>query len=152
MELKIRLAKIDDSHTIAGFQLKMAIETENLKLDNETVQKGVKAVFEKPELGQYFIADTDGKIIASMLTTFEWSDWRNAQVWWLQSVYVLPEFRQKGNFKKMYEFVKILADMNENVGGIRLYVDKTNVRAQEVYKAVGMNGEHYQVFEWMKEF
>jgi len=152
MELKIRLAKIDDSHTIAGFQLKMAIETENLKLDNETVQKGVKAVFEKPELGQYFIADTDGKIIASMLTTFEWSDWRNAQVWWLQSVYVLPEFRQKGIFKKMYEFVKILADMNENVGGIRLYVDKTNVRAQEVYKAVGMNGEHYQVFEWMKEF
>jgi len=152
MELKIRLAKIDDSHTIAGFQLKMAIETENLKLDNETVQKGVKAVFEKPELGQYFIAETDGKIIASMLTTFEWSDWRNAQVWWLQSVYVLPEFRQKGIFKKMYEFVKILADMNENVGGIRLYVDKTNVRAQEVYKAVGMNGEHYQVFEWMKEF
>jgi len=152
MELKIRLAKIDDSHTIAGFQLKMAIETENLKLDNETVQKGVKAVFEKPELGQYFIADTDGKIIASMLTTFEWSDWRNAQVWWLQSVYVLPEFRQQGIFKKMYEFVKILADMNENVGGIRLYVDKTNVRAQEVYKAVGMNGEHYQVFEWMKEF
>ena len=152
MEPKIRLAKIDDSHTIAGFQLKMAIETENLKLDSETVQKGVKAVFEKPELGQYFVAENDGKIIASMLTTFEWSDWRNAQVWWLQSVYVLPEFRQQGIFTKMYEFVKILADMNENVGGIRLYVDKTNVRAQQVYKAVGMNGEHYQVFEWMKEF
>jgi len=152
MELKIRLAKIDDSHTIAGFQLKMAIETENLKLDNETVQKGVKAVFEKPKLGQYFVAENDGKIIASMLTTFEWSDWRNAQVWWLQSVYVLPEFRQQGIFKKMYEFVKTLAKKDEKVGGIRLYVDKTNVRAQEVYKAVGMNGEHYQVFEWMKEF
>jgi len=152
MEPKIRLAKIDDSHTIAAFQLKMAIETENLKLDNETVQKGVKAVFEKPKLGQYFVAENDGKIIASMLTTFEWSDWRNAQVWWLQSVYVLPEFRQQGIFKMMYEFVKIFAEKDENVGGIRLYVDKTNVRAQEVYKAVGMNGEHYQVFEWMKEF
>ena len=152
MELKIRLAKIHDSHTIAGFQLKMAIETENLKLDSETVQKGVKAVFEKPKLGQYFVAENDGKIIASMLTTFEWSDWRNAQVWWLQSVYVLPEFRQQGIFKMMYEFVKIFAEKDENVGGIRLYVDKTNVRAQEVYKAVGMNGEHYQVFEWMKEF
>jgi len=152
MEPKIRLAKIDDSIAIAGFQIRMAIETENLQLDTETVGKGVKAVFKKPELGQYFVAENDGNIIASMLTTFEWSDWRNAQVWWLQSVYVLPEFRQQGIFKKMYEFVKTLADMNENVGGIRLYVDKSNVRAQEVYKAVGMNGEHYQVFEWMKEF
>jgi len=152
MEPKIRLAKIGDSPTIAGFQLKMAIETENLQLDTETVGKGVKAVFEKPELGQYFVAEKDGQIIASMLTTFEWSDWRNAQVWWLQSVYVIPEFRRQGIFKRMYDFVKILAESDANVGGIRLYVDKTNVRAQEVYKAVGMNGEHYQVFEWMKEF
>ena len=152
MEPNIRLAKSDDILTIAGFQLKMAIETENLKLDAETVGKGVKAVFEKPELGQYFVAEKDGQIIASMLTTFEWSDWRNAQVWWLQSVYVIPEFRRQGIFKRMYDFVKILAKNDTNVGGIRLYVDKTNVRAQEVYKAVGMNGEHYQVFEWMKEF
>jgi ribosomal protein S18 acetylase RimI-like enzyme len=152
MEPKIRLAKIDDSLTIAGFQLKMAIETENLQLDAETVGKGVNAVFEKPELGQYFVAEKDGQIIASMLTTFEWSDWRNAQVWWLQSVFVIPDFRRQGIFKRMYDFVKILAENDENVGGIRLYVDKTNVRAQEVYKAVGMNGEHYQVFEWMKEF
>jgi ribosomal protein S18 acetylase RimI-like enzyme len=152
MEPKIRLAKIDDSITIAGFQLKMAIETENLKLDNETVQKGVKAVFEKPGFGQYLVAEKDGQIIASMLTTFEWSDWRNAQVWWLQSVYVIPEFRRQGIFKRMYDFVKTLAMNDENVGGIRLYVDKSNVRAQQVYKAVGMNGEHYQVFEWMKEF
>jgi GNAT superfamily N-acetyltransferase len=152
MEPKIRLAKDGDRFVIAGFQKKMAKETENLKLDDLTVGKGVRKVFKKPKLGQYFVAEIDGKIIASMLTTFEWSDWRNAQVWWLQSVYVLPEFRQQGIFKKMYEFVKTLADMNENVGGIRLYVDKSNVRAQEVYKAVGMNGEHYQVFEWMKEF
>jgi ribosomal protein S18 acetylase RimI-like enzyme len=152
MEPKIRLARIDDSLAIAAFQLKMAIETENLQLDTETVGKGVKAVFEKPELGQYFVAEKDGQIIASMLTTFEWSDWRNAQVWWLQSVYVIPEFRRQGIFKRMYDFVKILAENDANVGGIRLYVDKTNVRAQEVYKAVGMNGEHYQVFEWMKEF
>lgn len=152
MEPKIRLAKIDDSFAISGFQLKMAIETENLQLETETVGKGVNAVFEKPELGQYFVAEKDGQIIASMLTTFEWSDWRNAQVWWLQSVYVIPEFRRQGIFKRMYEFVKILAENDDNVGGIRLYVDKTNVRAQEVYKAVGMNGEHYQVFECMKEF
>lgn len=152
MEPKIRLAKIDDSLTIAAFQIRMAIETENLQLDTETVGKGVNAVFEKPELGQYFVAEKDGQIIASMLTTFEWSDWRNAQVWWLQSVYVIPEFRRQGIFKRMYEFIKILAENDENVGGIRLYVDKTNVRAQEVYKAVGMNGEHYQVFECMKEF
>ncbi len=152
MEPKIRLAKIDDSLAIAAFQLKMAIETENLQLEAETVGKGVNAVFEKPGFGQYFVAEKDGQIIASMLTTFEWSDWRNAQVWWLQSVYVIPEFRRQGIFKRMYDFVKILAKNDTNVGGIRLYVDKTNVRAQEVYKAVGMNGEHYQVFEWMKEF
>ena len=152
MEPKIRLAKIDDSLAIAAFQLKMAIETENLQLEAETVGKGVNAVFEKPGFGQYFVAEKDGQIIASMLTTFEWSDWRNAQVWWLQSVYVIPEFRRQGIFKRMYDFVKILAENEANVGGIRLYVDKTNVRAQQVYKVVGMNGEHYQVFEWMKEF
>jgi len=152
MEPKIRIAKIDDSLTIAAFQLKMAIETENLQLDIETVEKGVKAVFDNPGFGQYYVAENDGEIIASLLTTFEWSDWRNASVWWLQSVYVIPEFRQHGIFKKLYMFVKDLAQKDENVCGIRLYVDKTNTQAQQVYKAIGMNGEHYQVFEWMKKF
>jgi ribosomal protein S18 acetylase RimI-like enzyme len=152
VEPKIRYATIDDIETIAGFQIKMAIETENLQLDIGTVEKGVKAVFDNPGFGQYFVAENDGEIIASLLTTFEWSDWRNASVWWLQSVYVIPEFRQKGIFRKMYHYVKSLVQNDENVGGIRLYVDRTNTRAQQVYKAAGMNGEHYRVFEWMKNF
>jgi GNAT superfamily N-acetyltransferase len=148
------LITIGEKHhirTIAEFQLKMAKETEDLKLDLETVLKGVTAVFDKPELGQYFVVSSNNSMVASLLITYEWSDWRNAMVWWIQSVYVAPEHRRKGVFSLMYSHVKSLVLKDEHTGGLRLYVDKVNKNAQKTYKNVGMNGEHYQLFEWMKE-
>ncbi len=148
--IQIRLATEEEHKIIAGFQVMMAAETENLHLDEETVTTGVISVFRNPEKGKYFVAVSDDKVIASLLITFEWSDWRNAWVWWIQSVYVLPDYRKKGIFKQMFDHIKSYAQKDTDVAGLRLYVDKTNHRAIKVYKKIGMNGEHYQVFEWMK--
>lgn len=152
MNLNIRKGKPSDAGTIAAFQILMAKETEEIDLDRQTVNKGVEAIFETPGLGQYFVAETDGKIVASLMTTFEWSDWRNSTVWWLQSVYVLPEYRQKGIFKKMYNFIKEQVLSLDEVSGIRLYMVHSNHRAAKVYKNVGMDGERYRMFEWMKDY
>jgi len=149
----VREAQQDEFLIIVSFQEKMALETENLKLSRETLKKGVKALFSNPSRGKYYVVeDTDGTIAASLLTTFEWSDWRNSTVLWIQSVYVLPEYRKSGIFSKMYEYIKDIMNSNPEYSGIRLYVDKTNTNAQKVYNRVGMNGEHYQLFEEMKDF
>lgn len=150
MKYQISQANKEHIKTIADFQLKMALETENLQLDYHTVCKGVSAVIDQPELGQYFIVTHHQEVIASLLITYEWSDWRNARVWWIQSVYVLNAYRRTGVFNKMYGYIQSLVKADHAAGGIRLYVDKTNINAQKAYRKVGMNGEHYQLFEWMK--
>ena len=128
----------------------MAWETEKLKLVPDIVEKGVNAVFANKALGQYWIAEEDGNTIASLLITYEWSDWRNSNVWWFQSVYVLPEYRRKGIFRSMYNHIKDEAD-KQNIAGLRLYVETNNTRAQRTYEALGMQNEHYTMFEWLKE-
>ena len=138
-----------DASAIIEFQLAMARETEELELDREVLTAGVNAVFADPALGRYYIAEDDGRVIGSLMITYEWSDWRNGMVWWIQSVYVIPEFRRRGVYAGLYSHVKGIVEQS-TVRGIRLYVDKRNVPAQEVYTRLGMNGEHYLVFEWMK--
>jgi GNAT superfamily N-acetyltransferase len=128
----------------------MAWETEKMTLSPETVTRGVNAVFENQSRGQYYIADADGKVVASLLITCEWSDWRNCNVWWFQSVYVLPEFRRQGIFRKMYLLVKSRA-VEEGVAGLRLYVETGNAKAKETYEALGMSSEHYSFYEWMRK-
>lgn len=127
----------------------MARETEDLELDRDILTRGVNALFADPALGRYYVAESDGRVVASLMITYEWSDWRNGMVWWIQSVYVLPEFRRRGAYAGLYAHVKALVDQS-TVRGIRLYVDKRNAGAREVYARLGMNGEHYLVFEWMK--
>jgi len=145
-----REATEQEYKVIAGFQQKMALETENFHLDIDTVLKGVQAVFKDASKGKYYIVEEDGKVISSLLTTYEWSDWRNSKVIWIQSVYVLPQYRAKGVFKLMYSEIKKIVSENPNYSGIRLYVDKTNLKAQKVYNKVGMQGEHYSLFEDME--
>lgn len=148
--IQIREGKPEDVATIVRFQLAMANETEGLELNPVVVEKGVKSVFDDPGKGRYFVAESKKKVVASLLITFEWSDWRNATVYWMQSVYVLPEFRKKGVFGKMYRYIQNIVHEKDEISGIRLYVDSENLAAQEVYKKLGMNGEHYHLFEWMK--
>ncbi len=146
----IRNAHTSDIETIAGFQAAMAMETENIKLDPETVIKGVKAVFDEPSKGFYLISEIEDEVVACLMITLEWSDWRASTIWWIQSLYVKPEWRKKGIYKNMYIHLKEKMTGNDSVGGIRLYVDKSNTRAQKVYEALGMDGEHYRLYEDIK--
>ena len=147
----IRQANENDSASIVEFQLAMALETEQLNLHKPTVLKGVTAVFADPSKGIYYVAETNGQVIGSLLTTFEWSDWRNGTVLWIQSVYVRPKFRKQSIFSRLYKHIQELVVSNPDLRGIRLYADKTNTSAHGVYEHLGMTAEHYQMFEWMKE-
>jgi GNAT superfamily N-acetyltransferase len=145
-----RVATVSDIDSIAKFQIAMARETEGIALDADTCTAGVRAVFENPGLGKYFVGELEGRIVCSCLITYEWSDWRNGVVWWIQSVYVIAEARRKGIYAGMYEHIQNLALADNRVQGVRLYVDQRNSSAQAVYSRLGMNGDHYRVFEWMK--
>lgn len=148
--ISIRKATPSDALAIIDFQQKMAWETEEMKLASETVTRGVNAVFQDQWRGQYYVAEADNKVIASLLITYEWSDWRNCNVWWFQSVYVLPEYRRQGVFRKMYSYIKQLAE-EQDIAGLRLYVETKNTRAQKTYEALGMSSEHYSFYEWMRK-
>ena len=150
MEIRTREADVTDAVDIAAFQQAMARETEDVELNPHTVARGVQAVFDQPSRGRYFVAESGGVVIASLLITYEWSDWRDGNVWWIQSVYVRPEHRRRGVYAQMYQHVKGIALDDDGIRGIRLYVDRRNAPAQDVYRHCGMNGEHYLVFEWMK--
>lgn len=133
--------------------MKMAHETEDLDLDRDALYKGIAAVFEDPNKGIYYVAVNEkDEVVGCLLTTPEWSEWRNGTVVWIQSVYVRKKFRGQGVFKKMYNFLKEMVEADEQLKGLRLYVEKENVAAQKVYTALGMKDEHYHFFEWMKEF
>ena len=146
---EVRKAIPEDLQSIAEFQIKMAWETERFALSPETVTNGVKAVFDKTGRGQYWVATDNGKVIASLLITYEWSDWRNTDIWWIQSVYVISDFRRKGVFRKMYSHIKAEAE-KQNIAALRLYVETNNVTAQKTYEAIGMKSEHYRLYEWLK--
>jgi GNAT superfamily N-acetyltransferase len=148
--ITIRKAEPSDTEAIIYFQVNMAWETESMQLIPEVVTKGVNAVFEDPSRGRYYVAEKDGHKIASLLITYEWSDWRNCNVWWIQSVYVVPEFRRKGVFKKLYSYVRQLAE-EQDIAGLRLYVETRNSTARKTYEALGMSSEHYSFYEWMRK-
>ncbi|NLR92247.1 GNAT family N-acetyltransferase [Flammeovirga agarivorans] len=142
----------DEKHieTIADFQVKMALETEDYKLDFETVKKGVQHVIDNQSVGRYVLVMDGDKCIASMLNLYEWSDWRCGNVLWIHSLFVIEEYRRKGIFRMMYDYVKNEVDATEELRGLRLYVEKNNDRAQTTYKAMGMTKEHYDMYEWLK--
>jgi len=146
--ITIRKAGRDDAKAIISFQKAMAMETEAVDLKTDVVSLGVAAVFDDPGKGKYYVAEDDGDVVASLMITYEWSDWRNADIWWFQSVYVVPEYRRKGIFRMMYDHIK-REGMEQGIAGLRLYVESENIRAQKTYEAMGMDGGHYRTFEWM---
>jgi GNAT superfamily N-acetyltransferase len=144
----VRPATLADLDAIVAGNLALAEESENLRLDRETLRAGVGALLEGRAPGRYWVADSEGVVVGQLLITFEWSDWRNRMVWWIQSVYVAPPARRGGVFRALYDHVRTEA-RREGAAGLRLYVDVTNSRAQAVYAALGMKGDHYRVFEDM---
>lgn len=146
----VREARITDIPSLLDFQLKMALETENIQLEILPLTQGMNKLFKDPARGKYYVAEEGGEVIGCLMTTFEWSEWRCGTILWIQSVYVASPWRNKGVFKKMYTHVHELVSADPDMKGIRLYVDKTNTTAQKVYSGLGMNGDHYTVYEWIK--
>lgn len=151
MSIFVREANIEDHSAIVDFQLAMALETENLQLDKEVLSKGVLSVLEDKTKARYFIADSDGLAVGVLMITLEWSDWRNGWVWWIQSVYTKPGYRKMGVYKLLYNHVKDIVQKSMDIMGLRLYVDKRNIKAQQVYESLGMTCEHYTTYEWMRD-
>jgi GNAT superfamily N-acetyltransferase len=148
--IQVRRAEVSDRDTLVEFQIRLAKESEGLDLDRAKVTKGVQAVFDKPSLGAYWVARSGEHVVACLLTLPEWSDWRNGTVVWIHSVYVLPEFRRRGVFRRMYETLRDQVQTSKDLMGLRLYVDKRNTSAQQAYKRLGMDSQHYDLFEWVK--
>ena len=149
-EIRVRPATANDAPALADSQVLMARETEGLELPPPTVLRGVRAVLDDPGKGNYYVAEQAGQIIGCLLITREWSDWRCAWVWWIQSVYIIPSARRRGVFRALYLHILGLARQSPDVRALRLYVDKRNTVAHEVYETLGMNGDHYRLYEWAK--
>jgi ribosomal protein S18 acetylase RimI-like enzyme len=147
--MNIRLAEKSDAPALVEFNQAMALETEGKTLDAQVLQSGVESVFHDDKKGFYVVAEEDGLIVGGLMITFEWSDWRDNWFWWIQSVYILPEYRARGIYRLLYDFVRETAREKEDVCGFRLYVEKENVRAQKVYEKLGMEASHYLMYEEM---
>ena len=149
--LRIRPAAASDADLLARWAQAMALETEHRQLDATTVQAGVVAGIADPARARYFIAmhgrETMGNAVGTLMLTHEWSDWRNGDWWWIQSVYVAPQARRQGVFAALYQHVEQLARQTPGVIGLRLYVERDNAAAQQTYAALGMTDAGYRIFE-----
>ncbi len=145
--LVIRRATARDADAIVRNNIALAYESEAKQLDPLTAMRGARAVLEDASKGFYLIAERNGTVVGQLMITFEWSDWRNAMYWWIQSVYVLPNARRGGAFRSLYEQVSALAKSKKDICGIRLYVKSANAAAQKAYKVLGMRRTHYDIYE-----
>ena len=152
-QIQVRLATMADLDALVAFNAALAKETEQRDLDQSTLRAGVKAILQDSKKGWYAIAehtpDSDkAEVVGQILVTFEWSDWRNANFWWLQSLYVDPRHRQKGVFRSLYEHVQTQAHRNrEDISGFRLYVEQENFPAHEAYAHLGFRETVYRMYE-----
>ncbi|HUB08748.1 MAG TPA: GNAT family N-acetyltransferase [Myxococcales bacterium] len=148
--VQIREASQRDLSIIVDFNQAMALETEALRLERHTLTLGVRALLRDRAKGFYLVAEREGRLVGQVMVTYEWSDWRNGDWWWLQSVYVAPDARRSGVFRALYAAVAARA-RRARARGLRLYVEKQNVRAQRTYVSLGMREARYRLFERGRE-
>ena len=148
--MRIRLARRRDAPALTAFNRAMALETEAKALLPEVISAGVRGLLARPASGFYVLAERNGEVIGALLITKEWSDWRNGDFWWVQSVYVLPAHRGRSVYRRLYRHIQRLAARRRSVVGFRLYVDHDNARARRVYRSLGMKETRYAVFEQLK--
>ncbi len=144
--MRIRRAGLADLTTVVEFNARLAEESEGVCLDRERLRSGVEALLRDESRGFYLLAESDDGVMGQLALTFEWSDWRNGVFWWLQSVYVCPGFRRRGVLRALYERVLELA-RSQSVCGVRLYVEKNNVSAQEAYRRLGFAQAVFDMYE-----
>jgi len=146
--MKIRKAVLADVAVIAEFNVKLAEESEGLRLDLGTVTEGVTALLRDPAKGIYFVAENpEAGVVGQLMITYEWSDWRNGNIWWIQSVYAHAKFRRRGVFKLLFEHLAALAEKSRKVWSLRLYMERHNEQARRAYHKLGMKEMHYEVLE-----
>jgi ribosomal protein S18 acetylase RimI-like enzyme len=150
LRLKIRRATLRDAPALIAFNRAMALETERKLLLPKVIGAGVRGLLRRPDSGFYTVAELGREVVAALMVTKEWSDWRNGDFWWIQSVYVRPEYRRRGVYRRLYRYLRALAARERAVCGFRLYVEKGNRRAQATYRASGMKRTHYLVYEQLK--
>jgi ribosomal protein S18 acetylase RimI-like enzyme len=148
--IQVRRATAGDGEALIGFNAAMALETERKVLLPKVVSAGVHYLLKHPGAGFYVVAQSGRQIAGALMVTNEWSDWRNGNFWWIQSVYVRPEFRRRGVYRQLYRHLQTLAAHDSTVCGFRLYVERDNVRAQATYRTSGMHETRYIVFEELK--
>lgn len=149
LNIRIRHATIKDVQAVVEFNTALASETEGKQLERSRLEQGVKAILDDPHHGFYLIAEhvASNTAIGQLLITYEWSDWRNAVFWWLQSVYVHKSWRRRGVFRRLYQYVMEEAENQKTVAGVRLYVEQENQLAQQVYQELGLLPAGYHVYE-----
>ena len=148
--IQIREGRLEDVPTIVEYNQRMALETEGKELDSEIVSKGVEQGLRQPEKCRFFVAEHQGEVVGQAMITYEWSDWDNRDLWWIQSVYVHPDHRRQKVFTKLYQHIEALAREKDEVRALRLYVKDDNTVGQSVYKKLTMSYTGYHVYE--KEF
>ena len=146
-EFSLREGIPGDAEIIAAYNSAMAEETEGKSLDPDVIGPGVQSLLEDSSKGRYWVAEAGGRVVGQLMVTYEWSDWRNGTIWWIQSVYVHPDWRRKGVFSALYRHVESLANDTPQVIGLRLYVEENNRRAQQTYVSLGMVKPNYIVME-----
>lgn len=142
----LRRALPADAPALVAHNLAMAAETEQVTLDPEILLRGVEALFGDDGRGFYVVAEAEGRVVGQLMVTREWSDWRNAWFWWIQSVHVEPAWRRRGVYRALHGECEAMA-RREGACGLRLYVDRDNAGAQATYRALGMERSHYDLFE-----
>ncbi len=142
-----RIADSGDIDTLVQFNCRIALETEGKQLDPATVTQGVRRGMQQGDEVVYYVADAGSGPIGALMLTREWSDWRNGWLAWVQSVYVLPDYRGSGVFRSLLQHVLGELKANADVVGVRLYVEVDNSRALEVYERSGFSDPHYKVLE-----
>jgi ribosomal protein S18 acetylase RimI-like enzyme len=147
VEILVRPARANDAGDIARFNVAMALETEAKALDPARLRAGVDAVFADSRHGFYLVAEVDGANVGCLMITYEWSDWRDGQWWWLQSVYVPEQFRRRGVFRALHAEAERRARATAGVIGLRLYVERENANAQNTYARLGMHDSGYRLYE-----
>ncbi len=147
MDMNIRPASLSDIESIVSFNVSMALETEKKHLNEEIASSGVRRLMMQAQYGFYIIAEVDNKPAGQQMITYEWTDWRDGLFWWIQSVYVKPEYRGKGIYKALYDYILRESKKDPDVKGVRLYVDKSNHSAKAVYEKLGMSKAHYDMYE-----
>ena len=143
----IRTATHGDLETIVDFNARLAEESEGMLLDRATLRNGVQGVLSHPPRGSYYLACDGGMVVGQMMHTREWSDWRNGDIWWIQSVYVHADYRRRGACRSLYAHLKGLAATDPGVVGLRLYVERENATAQATYAGLGMQSAGYLVMQ-----